>query len=706
MDTRLYVISIFILVCTAGAFSADPVRWRLLSDNNGYSGPRLQTGVTYAWESATNDPVDQHGRRLLDGDQPWDWTTTAGWTGRDNAVVFDFKAPYVFKKVRAFFFQRLPVSIECLGAEEPEGPWISLGKLEGLTEGWNDLLLHGGPARYVRMVVKVQEVGVYFREVQFIGVKPGEDRLTSPPENLRGRVRYLAEGGKPFCSVVVDPSAGEKVVAAAWLLRDTLERMTGAAIPLFDANEKPTGTRLLVGDTPQTRALRLGVAQEYPGKETYRITSRGTDLVLAGNDAGAYQGTRAAVCEFLRRLGCGWYGVEELWQVVPSRPSLSIRPLDVVVTPPIAMRSIWYVPAEVGKFWGLQGDVVQAHHNLSSIIPASLFAEHPEYFPMIDGKRTNQGEIQVCTTNPDVIRLTIEAARKAFDSDPNLVAFSISNNDCGGFCTCPDCVKVRGTEGNPNANAMLTYANAVAIELRKTHPAARVVFLAYWYTFWAPDPALKAAPGVVVMQVNEGCHAHALDDPTCERNVRYSANFEKWAATGAEMAIYEWYIPGCSDKRWNALPWVSGETALRNLRWWKQRGMKWITYESQAGMSAPLPQAWPLYLVAARGMWQPELRAADILRESCQQLFGPAAPYMLAYYRELERALADGDEHAGIWNLPDPTKVYTPEVQARCHVLLLQAMQAVEGAPEATYTQRVKAVMDYWIAAEAVLKTK
>ncbi|MHB0936318.1 MAG: DUF4838 domain-containing protein [Armatimonadota bacterium] len=688
------------------AFSADPVRWRLLSDNIAYPGPRLQTGVTYSWEAATNDPVDQSGRRLLDGDQPWDWTSTAGWTNRDNAVIFDFKAPYAFKKARAFFFQRLPASVECLGAAQPEGPWASLGALEEFKEGWNELPLTGAPARYVKMVVKMKAVGVYFREAQFIGLKPGEDTLTAPRANTRGGAVYLAEGGKPFCSVVVDPAAGEKVVAAAWLLRDTLERMTGAPIPLFDVKEKPGGARLLVGDTPQTRALQLSVAQAYPGKETYRITSKGADLVLAGNDAGAYQGTRAAVCEFLRRQGCGWYGTEALWQVVPSRPSLSIRPLDLSVTPPIALRSIWYVPAEVGKFWGLQGDVVQSHHNLSNIVTADMFAAHPEYFPMIDGKRTNQGEIQVCTTNPDVIRMTVEAARKAFDSNPELVAYSLSNNDCGGFCTCPDCAKVRGTAGNPNANAMLTFANAVVTELRNTHPAARVCFLAYWYTFWAPDPALKAAPGVVLMQVNEGCHAHALEDPACERNVRYSANFEKWADTGAEMAIYEWYIPGCSDKRWNALPWVAGETALRDLRWWTQRGMKWITYESQAGMSTALPQAWPLYLVAARGMWQPELKAADILRESCGQLYGPAAPFMLAYYQELERALADGDQHAGIWNLPDPTKVYTPEVQARCHVFLLQAMQAVDGAADPACAQRIKAVTDYWTAAEAVLKKK
>jgi len=703
---RTAFVSFIILACTTIILAADPVRWRLLSDNIGYPGPRQQTGVTYTWESATDDPVDRNGRRLLDGDQPWDWTTTAGWTGRDNAVLFDFKAPYAFKKTRVFFFQRIPASVECLGAAQPEGPWSSLGKLEVLKEGWNELPLNGAPARYVKMVLKVQAVGVYFREAQIIGMKPGEDTQKAPPVLVKSGQQYLAQGGKPFCSVVVDPAAGEKAMAAAWLLRDTLERMTGAPIPLFDASEKPSGARIFVGDTPQTRALKLNVMQGYPGEETCRIVSKGTDLVLAGNDAGLYQGTRAAVYAFLRRQGCEWFGTDDLWTVIPSTPTLAIKPFNLTVTPAFAMRSIWYIPAEVANTWGLGGDEVASGHNLSNIVPSSLFVEHPEYFPLIDGKRTNEGEIQLCTTNPDVIRLAVEKATKAFDDDPGLVAYSLSNNDCGGFCTCPDCLKVRGTAGNPNANVMLTFANAVATGLRKTHPTARVCFLAYWYTRDAPDPALKAAPGVMVMQVNEGCHAHALDDPSCPRNVTYCANFERWAATGAEQAVYEWYIPGCSDKRWNALPWVPGDTALRNLRWWAGKNVRWITYESQSGFSRALPLAWPTYQIPAQGMWDTSLNAQAITADSCRKLFGPAAAPMRTFYETLDVALAYGKEHATIWNLPDPTKVYTAPLQARARECLNIALVAANGAKDPIYARRVTAVLEDWTAAETVLNKK
>jgi hypothetical protein len=212
---------------------------------------------------------------------------------------------------------------------------------------------------------------------------------------------------------------------------------------------------------------------------------------------------------------------------------------------------------------------------------------------------------------------------------------------------------------------------------------------------------------VIVMVVNEGCHAHALDDPACRaegyrNNVAWCQNFEAWRATGAEMAIYEWYIPACSDKRWLKVPWVPGEVAARNVRWWHDHGVRWITYESQSGYTPGFPLSWPLFYVAARCLWDPDHTAAELLQEAGQRLYGPAAEPMQAYYAGLEHALSDRSLHSGIWNLPDPTQVFTPEVRAELRAHLGRALAAAAPADRAVW-QRVATTVAEWEEAEETI---
>ena len=50
-------------------------------------------------------------------------------------------------------------------------------------------------------------------------------------------------------------------------------------------------------------------------------------------------------------------------------------------------------------------------HSFDGLVPPELYAEHPEYFPLIDGKRKG-GYVQRCLTNPDVLKMSIERVRQ------------------------------------------------------------------------------------------------------------------------------------------------------------------------------------------------------------------------------------------------------------------------------------------------------
>lgn len=109
---------------------AGPPAGRLLSDNAGYWGDCVLTGVEYAYESNPQNPSDRlkddantFGRRLLDGQIAGNWHVPIGQTGGPIVVVFDFKRPCIFTEIDLISARtpRLGIAVEARG--ESAAPW-------------------------------------------------------------------------------------------------------------------------------------------------------------------------------------------------------------------------------------------------------------------------------------------------------------------------------------------------------------------------------------------------------------------------------------------------------------------------------------------------------------------------------------------------------------------------------------------------------
>jgi len=85
---------------------------------------------------------------------------------------------------------------------------------------------------------------------------------------------------------------------------------------------------------------------------------------------------------------------------------------------------------------------VSHSHSWFAICPLSKYGkDHPEYFALVNSARVNHydgddnshgGEL--CTSNPEVVQVFIQAACDYFKANPDRDMFSISPNDGGGFC--------------------------------------------------------------------------------------------------------------------------------------------------------------------------------------------------------------------------------------------------------------------------------
>ena len=183
----------------------------------------------------------------------------------------------------------------------------------------------------------------------------------------------------------------------------------------------------------------------------------------------------------------------ELGEVVPKTDSISLPAIELCEAPSFVNRSIWFAGYDQadkeGARWLRRNRVghsliVSCSHNWWSIIPCDPspkgwpaymeprqpYRDHPEYYALVSGRRrmSHYGDRmggQVCTTNPDVIRIFAETAVAYFRKHPDEPMFSISWNDGGVFCECERCRALdSGTDakGRPIvADRLATFYNAV-----------------------------------------------------------------------------------------------------------------------------------------------------------------------------------------------------------------------------------------------------
>ena len=93
--------------------------------------------------------------------------------------------------------------------------------------------------------------------------------------------------------------------------------------------------------------------------------------------------------------------------------------------------------------------------------PEKHFAEHPEYFSLLNGNRTPDG--QLCLTNPDVYRIVVDELRARMKEKPGATFWSVSQNDTYAPCECATCRAIDSAEGSPSGS-LLAFVNRVADE--------------------------------------------------------------------------------------------------------------------------------------------------------------------------------------------------------------------------------------------------
>ena len=342
------------------------------------------------------------------------------------------------------------------------------------------------------------------------------------------------------------PDAGETGQAAAAVLQDYLEKITGARPALVAAETEG-----------QTISLRL--VQDAPGhkKGAYTLRGDGEEFTIEAADAaGLWNG----VYGFLRRV-CGVevysadvIGVPENGSfTLPDTYDYTYEPLlEYADTDWASGRDVAFAVAHgmngsrsgIDTPYGKPVNYMGFCHTLGAdFVPYwAYFDAHPEYYALT--QRSGQREpTQVCLSNPDVLRLTIEGVlnklRESYDPEAALNIVSVSQLDNFDYCVCENCSALMEQYGGPSG-ALIWFIDQVAEAVEPEYPDAVIDTFAYEYTRHAPKNITVRENVCVRLCSIECCFAHAIDDPECAVNADFYQDLQDWSAICSRLYVWDY----------------------------------------------------------------------------------------------------------------------------------------------------------------------
>jgi hypothetical protein len=433
-----------------------------------------------------------------------------------------------------------------------------------------------------------------------------------------------------------------KEETAAKFLAENLKKVYGTAVPVFRGNVKNTEKFKYVinvgrtSDLPKSLSEKLAIGKRYSvmdrKNDAFGIEAKGKNIFLVGHRD---EGTFYAVVDFLESLGCRWFYGSEAGIIIPKLDAAKLA-FDVnpkISIPDFALRYqfTWYGTKRTKEDWRQAATWLERNklselmprgfsgHNLDRVVPPKLYDAHPEYFPLIKGKRLRpkgQNNWQPCFSNPGVVDLAVAWAEERLNKHPEYDVVSFVPNDGGGYCQCANCAKI----GNCS-DQMLNFVNEVGKRVFKNHPEKKIMMYGYYET--SVNPKLKAIgydenkDGIVVT-----CYANSCKIP-------FKESVSGWTKSSHHVIpsiIWGW-------RNWHrgidATP-KDAEPSFNLLKYFNSLGCGGVRLQAMDNWTKNGLNRY----IAAKLMWNLNADVAAIRRDFYQKMF-PSDPEDFAAFQGL-----------------------------------------------------------------------
>ncbi len=386
----------------------------------------------------------------------------------------------------------------------------------------------------------------------------------------------------------------------------------------------------------------IDALQEDAGRT---VSADSYSLVIVG---GQKRGTLYGVHEFFKNyLGVRWLTPE--FTHVPQAPS-SLPRIDFRYVPPFMYRDISYrafmQDAHYAVFHKVNGHSVSAipermggnirfvgagggHTFFDCVSPKEYGETHPEYFSEINGERVaEQIGSQLCLSNPDVLRLTIDGVRQYLrNSPPEFRLVSVAQMDFWGWCTCEKCKAIDDREGSP-AGSIITFVNKVAAAIEEEFPEAYIHTFAYLYSR-KPPKHVKPRDNVIVQLCSIECDfSRPLSDAKSPLNRAFQKDIKVWNKITKNLFIYDY------TQNWWCFqqPHPNFHVFQPNAKFFAENGAIGV-YEQSSPFSPHSDYEYLKGYIVSESLWDPDVDWRELYDEFVDLYYGKAAPFIREYHQ-------------------------------------------------------------------------
>lgn len=456
----------------------------------------------------------------------------------------------------------------------------------------------------------------------------------------------IVKNGQPRACIVQQADAPKQLKEAVREMRKLIKRASGADLPIVSEPQQGT-ISIHIGRTTFVKRQNIDLGNLDADGFVIRFPDENNILILGPSD----WGTEFGIYEFLERyLGVRWLMPGPDGTYVPTMDTIQVLRNDLRDEPAFFSRKFFGLCLPEQRLWARRNRLhsrIEFHHNLFKLFPYSDEKNHPEFFPVIDGKRyfpAREDYIsnwQPCFTAPGIVDTAIKRIVQYFDEHPEAVSFSLGVNDGRGHCQCKHCCALDANRKNMIgrdhlSDRYITWANAVVEGVLKHHPDKWFGFLAYSEIFEPPD-VVKLHPRLIPYMTYDRMQWIDADIRSQSENLT-----KKWAQLTSTVGWSD-YIYGAAY----LVPRVYPHLMADYYRFGYNHGVR-----VQAAEAYPNFGEGPKLYTSLKLQWDPFLNVDDLLDEWYTLSVGTkATPYIRSYYDHWEDFWTRRITKSDWWNM-------------------------------------------------------
>lgn len=429
--------------------------------------------------------------------------------------------------------------------------------------------------------------------------------------------------------------------AAAELLREWIESMTGSRLPIVSA---PAGrVPIYVGRAAVEAGLRIDDIRS-DSSEGLRVLVETDRVSIAGQNPTS---TFKAAVVFLEEIGCRWYIEGDVGRHFPEDETLRVQPVDIVDRPGMALRRLWggdgWARETPWKLWNGAGGVDYRFGHDWRVIGGDDFGQHPEWFALdaegtrVEGPWLNSGNAELREVFAQRLAASLTPGSHASISPPDRILPDFSAESVR--------LDVRGAiepmaQRQSMSDRFFDFANDIARRIGRSHPETRLGIYAYSDYSQPPVRIDRLEPNLCVwIAPFRYSRYHRIGDPRSPSRSRLADEIERWHEIASCLG-YRTYNYNLAEAM---TPFAKLSTWAHDIPYLADRGLVGISIEAFPSWDLSAPS---LYL-ALRLAYSPDTDPQAILDDFYRGFYGPAAGPMRRYWQVLDEGWSTLESESG-----------------------------------------------------------